>query len=532
MPAPGHIRLDHRGRKGDRGRGVVRSLVVASGELTAAPPVDAVLIAHPGESAPAGDTSTGGESSEGRRKRRRRRRRGRRDGEGAPGQEPGADATDTDGPGDVGADADDDESESETSGEPETSAATSTVAGVAETQTGDARRKRRRRRRGAGRPVDEAPRAPEPPPQPRSEPVVVPRRMTQEEIIIDIDESELEVVQNEFGELEDEFDEFALMDRRQAVIETLQEEVELEDVSRRDASQRDAVLLDESGENEADDDTDDADEPTQDPSDEPGDATSEASEAGEAGEADDADGRRKKRRRRRKKAAAVVLPELTAPPHKDFWEVWAAKYTFQDFEDDKFSPPNNVPEIEDEPPPVVVERAAPRPAQPRPAPQQRSAPPTRPPLLAAVISPGAEADDAEFTKVCLNLGRSHGHKAATIRGLLRDQLGLEGRSIRDLTVRDGDTLFRVHAGEVGRIQEALTGVREGKLQLSVRLAEDDDRADLRAPPPAELPAQPAHPASDARGVSEPVDSSEPMTISLDPLEFADAPRLGDDAGSN
>jgi superfamily II DNA/RNA helicase len=517
MPAPGHIRLDHRGRKGDRGRGVVRSLVVASGELTAAPPVDAVLIAHTGESAPAGDTGPGGESSEGRRKRRRRRRRGRRDGEGAPGQEPGADATDTDT--DIGADED----ESETSAEPETSVAPSAAAGVAEAQTGDARRKRRRRRRGPGRPIDEAPRAPEPPPQPRSEPVVVPRRMTQEEIIIDIDESELEVVQNEFGELEDEFDEFALMDRRQAVIETLQEEVELEDVSRRDASQRDAVLLDESGENEADDDTDDADEPTQDPSDEPGDATGEA---GEAGEADDADARRKKRRRRRKKAAAVVLPELTAPPHKDFWEVWAAKYTFQDFEDDKFSPPNNVPEIEDEPPPVVVERAAPRPSQPRPAPQQRSAPPTRPPLLAAVISPGAEADDAEFTKVCLNLGRSHGHKAATIRGLLRDQLGLEGRSIRDLTVRDGDTLFRVHAGEVGRIQEALTGVREGKLQLSVRLAEDDDRAELRAPPPAELAAPPAHPAIDAGG------SNEPETISLDPLEFTDAPRLGDDAGSN
>ena len=79
----------------------------------------------------------------------------------------------------------------------------------------------------------------------------------------------------------------------------------------------------------------------------------------------------------------------------------------------------------------------------------------------------AEADDAEFTKVCLNLGRSHGHKAATIRALLRDQLGLEGRSIRDLTVRDGDTLFRVHAGEVGRIQEALTGVREGTVRSRV-----------------------------------------------------------------
>jgi len=128
--------------------------------------------------------------------------------------------------------------------------------------------------------------------------------------------------------------------------------------------------------------------------------------------------------------------------------------------------------------------------------------------------------------VCLNLGRSHGHKAATIRGLLRDQLGLEGRSIRDLTVRDGDTLFRVHAGEVGRIQEALTGVREGQLQLSVRLAEDDDRADLRAPPPADVASSPEPGERAEPGLTEPLEGA---TISLDPLEFADAPRIIDDA---
>ena len=29
-------------------------------------------------------------------------------------------------------------------------------------------------------------------------------------------------------------------------------------------------------------------------------------------------------------------PELTAPPHKDFWEVWANKFTFKDFEDDTY----------------------------------------------------------------------------------------------------------------------------------------------------------------------------------------------------
>ena len=102
-------------------------------------------------------------------------------------------------------------------------------------------------------------------------------------------------------------------------------------------------------------------------------------------------------------------------------------------------------------------------------------------MIAAPAS--AEADDGEFTKVCLNLGRSHGHKAATIRGLLRDHLGLEGRAIRDLTVRDADTLFRVHADEVPRIQEALTQVREGQVQLAIQPASDDAEDVLRAPPP-------------------------------------------------
>jgi hypothetical protein len=97
-------------------------------------------------------------------------------------------------------------------------------------------------------------RRPEPPPAPVGVPVAVPRRMAQDEIIIDIDENELEVVQSEFGGMDDEFDEFALMDRRQAVIETLQEEVELEDVSSRDAG-RATVEEDE------EDDEDGSDEP-------------------------------------------------------------------------------------------------------------------------------------------------------------------------------------------------------------------------------------------------------------------------------
>ena len=102
-----------------------------------------------------------------------------------------------------------------------------------------------------------------------------------------------------------------------------------------------------------------------------------------------------------------------------------------------------------------------------------------------IASAGSEADDGEFIKVCLNLGRSHGHKAATLRGLLRDSLGLEGRAIRDLTVRDVDTLFRVHQDELPRIQGALASVRGGDAPLTIQAVEDHSDA-LRAPPPGTL----------------------------------------------
>ena len=201
--------------------------------------------------------------------------------------------------------------------------------------------------------------APTPPPPPAIVPVPPPRRVSQDEIVIDIDENELAVVSDEFGEIEDEFDEFALMDRRQAVIETLQEEVELEDLSTRDAS---AMPVEDEAD-EGDESYTEADEAESEAESE---TPAEGAPAEGAAVSDDA-AKKKKRRRRRKKAAPLVTPELTAPPHKDFWEVWAAKYTYQDFEDGKYTPPNDVPEVADEPPPapVLADRSVAR--GPRPA---------------------------------------------------------------------------------------------------------------------------------------------------------------------
>jgi hypothetical protein len=138
----------------------------------------------------------------------------------------------------------------------------------------------------------------------------------------------------------------------------------------------------------------------------------------------------------------------------------------------------------------------PRPARPRPAPIRTGGPRTSPPRNSprpsgfdgppaprapVIASASSEADDREFVKVCLNLGRSHGHKAATLRGLLRDQLGLEGRAIRDLTVRDVDTLFRVHNSEVSRLQDVLAQIG-GDTPLTLVPVEDHADA-LRAPAP-------------------------------------------------
>ncbi len=622
--SPRHVSLARRGRLGDRGTGVVR--LPAAGDTVTAPLSGAT---HNADGQPVSGDSQLDESGDPRRKRRRRRRRGRR-GEGEAGEANLADGARSD-------DGDDGESDDDqgANGEPTRSAAPSaanrsatnpgaaSVASPGATSTpeqdgesGDARRKRRRRRRGGPRapeaaasgaapshlapPFVSSPPRVEAPPKPVGTPVAVPRRMAQDEIIIDIDEGELEVVQNEFGQMDDEFDEFALMDRRQAVIETLQEEVELEDLSSSDA-RRTAVLEDPLEGDDGDDEDDSEDEPEATEAAVTDLAATPASEpTADSEDADSEEDKKRKRRRRRKKAAPVVLPELTAPPHKDFWEVWAGKFTYQDFEDGKYTPPNNVPEIEDEPPaPVSADRSAPRqngprsgaPRGPRSAapgaqrePRDFAAGPARTPppprsqaTRAPLVSAGAELDDSEFTKVCLNLGRSHGHKAATIRSLLRDHLGLEGRAIRDLTVRDADTLFRVHLDEVTRIQEALAEVREGATQLAIEPASDDRADALRAPPPPEQAAseqashsdertdtrsntrrdtrndehnetrrdehsehndtrrdEPSEAHGDERRDTTPSATETPVsdpgdaqTITLDPLEFANAPRVGD-----
>ncbi|MCY0985571.1 DEAD/DEAH box helicase [Nannocystis sp. ILAH1] len=503
-----------RGRRGDRGRFVqwphiqpgVRAAVPGGVELDATSqpaPVPADMVATPGGAGDLIGTATPGQSfdeASERRKRRRKRRRRR----GGPGEET---APVSEAGGVVGEDEGDDES-----GEAEASAGEAgPEARNDDLALAPGGRKRRRKRRG--RPGLEGPRPAAPPvvaaPEPLPPPA--PRRPSQEEIVIDIDEAELEVVTSEFGEL-DNIDEFALLDRRQAVIETLQEEgeVELEDVSRRDAEVESAeVETEEDDETESESDTE---AETETDADADADAEVAAGPTAEPGETD-ADAKKRRRRRRRKKAAPAAPPELTAPPHKDFWEVWSSKYSARDFDDSKFGATNVEPEPV-APPPAPV--AAPVAAAPSPA-------PTRPPRqhtpVSAPARPAAsataDADDREYTKVQLNLGRVHGHKSSSIRNLLRDYLGLEGRSIRDLTVRDASTLFRIHDSEIERCHSVLTAVVVDGIGLALERAENT-REDLRAPLPEDFEDAP-------RG--------EATEIRLDPLEFESVLPLAEEPGT-
>ncbi|WP_181233768.1 DEAD/DEAH box helicase [Enhygromyxa salina] len=345
-------------------------------------------------------------------------------------------------------------------------------------------RRRRRRHRGDDAPRDEV--APEPP------------RVSQDEIVIDIDIDELSAVRTEFGEI-DELDELTLKGRRRAVLDDLTDEVEVEDLTERDAEDDGDTEQDGDDELETGDHEPSGEQPlAADPgvASSPADAdalsvaaaptsdgpVAEAQPAAAAGseasedaeDAEDAEGdKKKRRRRRRRKKAAVVTPELTCPPHKDFWELWAGKFTAADFvreEDSKDAETEADAEDEDE-----VEVA--RPAAPFAAPEAED---SLVPLIPVIQD--APVDDS-LVRVGLNIGRRHGHKAAHVRALLRRLTGLHGKAVKDLTVRDDNSLFRMDVRHFETVVARLDGSVVDSIELTlVQISDlDADAAPLRLP---------------------------------------------------
>ena len=299
------------------------------------------------------------------------------------------------------------------------------------------------------------------------------------------------------------------------MLEDLTEEMEVVDLSDADAD------ADADDEDDEDDDTEEADTTSE------GDATAEngeaaqpvaadgtdSADAGEAGEDDDGEAaesganKKKRRRRRRKKKAAPPPPELTCPPHKDFWEVWAAKFSAADFqrEEDQGDTDESV---EDE----VVVFDEPEVAEDEP-------------ISGVSLLEEAPEEDA-LIRVSLNIGRRHGHKAAHVRSLLKRITGLHGKAVKDLTVRDGNSLFRMDIRHYETVVARLDGsvVEDVSLTL-VHLREGDNDEDipaLRVPEPASV----AEAAVEALAAVDSVlssDDEEPATEPVEPEAAAAEP---------
>lgn len=378
------------------------------------------LVAAPCESTEGFTETHDGVSARGRRRRRRRRRRGGR-GKGE-GESTSEDAVET-----------------RDAGEQSESEAVSADSESSDAEGSGGKRRRRRRRGGRGKKTE-----------------AIEQHVSQDQIIIDIDESELEVVRGEFGEI-DELDDLTLKGRRRGVIDALQDEVELEDMSEEDTP-ADAEDPEDPDDDDATEAEEGADEGTDDGADEEDDNADEAAaasdESDEPVDAKEEKKRKRRRRRRKKKKAEAAPPELTAPPHKDFWEVWSAKFTYTEFEDDTFR--GGTEAIEDEP--------EPEPAPKRKRRSRKSAAEDKDPAKIGV-------EDGPMVTVSLNVGRSHGKKSAHIRELLASDFGLEGRSVRNLTVKETLTEFRVSTSAYDSLQAAVLGYVFDDIELELTVVE-------------------------------------------------------------
>ena len=390
-----------------------------------------VLVAAPCEASEGLAETDDGSSARGRRRRRRRRRRGGR----GKGEEANAKSTF----GDDDADGDDEGSSADG------------PSNDADADAEGSKRRRRRRRGGRGK-----------------KPEAVEQHVAQDQIIIDIDEKELEVVRDQFGEI-DELDDLTLKGRRRGVMDVLQDEVELEDLSEEDTP----AQPDDDADGEEDDDESSDDEAAED--------TDGETDQGDDDDLDEKEAKKRKRRRRRrkKKKAEDPPPELTAPPHKDFWEVWSAKFTYQEFEDDQFR--GGTEAIEDEPEPEPEPKRKRRTRSSAPA-TTEGREPRRDTGRGPTRDPGRDPatignDDGPMVTVALNVGRSHGKKSAHIRELLASDFGLEGRSVRNLTVKETSTEFRVSTAAHDGLQAAVLGYVFDDIELELSLIEAAPRKD-------------------------------------------------------
>lgn len=114
----------------------------------------------------------------------------------------------------------------------------------------------------------------------------------------------------------------------------------------------------------------------------------------------------------------------------------------------------------------------------------------------------AVEDEQDFVRVRLNVGRKHGKKAAHIRELLAESFGLARKAVRDLTVGEASTRFRLGAMALARLEELIVGFELDGIPITVSRVEgseedDDAGASVRTEAASQADAAPAAEAAEA-----------------------------------
>ncbi|MCA9712765.1 MAG: hypothetical protein KDK70_43450, partial [Myxococcales bacterium] len=80
-----------------------------------------------------------------------------------------------------------------------------------------------------------------------------------------------------------------------------------------------------------------------------------------------------------------------------------------------------------------------------------------PKLINKTIKMPAVEDEDSFVRVRLNVGRKHGKKAAHIRELLAESFGLARKAVRDLTVGEASSRFRLGQKALVELERLVVG---------------------------------------------------------------------------
>ena len=118
-------------------------------------------------------------------------------------------------------------------------------------------------------------------------------------------------------------------------------------------------------------------------------------------------------------------------------------------------------------------------------------------------------DDGPMVTVALNIGRSHGKKSAHIRELLASDFGLEGRSVRNLTVKETTTEFRISTAAHDGLQAAVLGYVFDDIELDLALVE---AAEPEAADTIDLAPAAAEPADEEAGSEHHAHQPDPAVL--------------------